>query len=76
MGYNFLDEENSGYTRHKYLHVGGDFGIGIESKSHIESKWGQIKSKIKEIYHIIPPKQFILFVNLLKNANIKLSLKI
>ena len=23
---------------------------------------GQIKSKIKEMYHIIPPKQFILFV--------------
>ena len=39
MGYNFLEEENSGYTRHKHLHDGGDFGIGIESTSHIESKW-------------------------------------
>ena len=44
------------------MHGGGDFGIGIESTSHIKSRWGQIKSKIKEIYHIIPPKQFILFV--------------
>ena len=61
MGYNFFEDNNSGYIRHKHLHGGGDFGIGIEYASYIENKWAQLKSKIKEIYHIIPPKKFILF---------------
>ena len=43
-GYGFLDQEGSGYTRIKHIQGGGDFGFSVESTSHIESIWSQIKS--------------------------------
>ena len=61
-GYSFLDNPNSGYTRIPHIHGGGDFGFGLESTSHIESIWSQIKSKIKESYHLYPHKVFLYFV--------------
>ena len=36
--YNYLDNDNSGYANIKHNH-GGDFGLGRESTSHIESIW-------------------------------------
>ena len=61
-GYSFLDNPNSGYTRIPHIHGGGDFGFALESTSHIESIWSQIKSKIKESYHLYPHKVFLYFV--------------
>ena len=61
-GYSFLDEPGSGYRRIPHIHGGGDFGYGLQSTSHIESIWSQIKSKLKETYHIYPHGIFMTFV--------------
>ena len=61
-GYNFLDQPNSGYIRYAHNHGGGNFGLGFESTSHVESIWSQVKAKIKENYHIFPYKVFMRFV--------------
>ena len=61
-GYGFLDEQGSGYTRIKHIHGGGDFGFSHESTSHIEGIWSQIKSSIKEKYHLYPYQVFMQFV--------------
>ena len=61
-GYSFLDLPHSGYYRIQHVHGGGDFGYGVESASHIETIWAQIKSRIKENYHLYPYKVFMLFV--------------
>ena len=42
-GYNFLDMPNSGYIHLKHNHRGGQFGLGLESTSHIESLWAILK---------------------------------
>lgn len=60
--YNYLDNPLSGNHHYRHSHGSGDFGIGVQSTSHIETIWAQIKSKLKENYHIIPPKKFMLFV--------------
>ena len=57
-----MENHNSGYTRIVHIHGGGDFGFSLESTSHIESIWEQIKSKIKESYHLYPHKVFLYFV--------------
>ena len=61
-GYNFLDSNDSGYTRKRHDHGDSDFGYGRESTSHIESIWAQIRAKLKEIYHSIPHRNFMKFV--------------
>ena len=61
-GYGFLDHEGSGYTSIKHIYVEGDFGFSVESTSHIESIWSQIKSSIKEKYHLYPYQVFMQFV--------------
>ena len=60
--YNYLDNNNVGYNHIRHIHGRRDFGIGIQSTSHVESIWAQIKSKLKESYHVIPPNNFMLFV--------------
>ena len=60
-GYNFLNDNDSGYIHIVHNHSIGHFGSGIESTSIIESIWGQIKSKNKSLYHSIPSKKFPFF---------------
>ena len=60
--YVYLDNNNSGYNHIRHILGHRDFGIGIQSTLHVGSIWVQIKSKIKESYHVIPPKNFMLFV--------------
>ncbi len=45
--YNFLDENDCGYTHIKHNHNQGAFGAGIISTSHMESIWAIIKKKLK-----------------------------
>ena len=61
-GYNFLDMPNSGYIHLKHNHRGGQFGLGLESTSHIESLWAILKQKIKSTYNVIPFKNIFHFI--------------
>ena len=70
--YIYLDNPLSGYHHYRHVHGSGDFGIGVQSSSNIEIIWAQIKSKIKENYHIIPPKKFMLFV---REAEFKIKIR-
>ena len=54
--YNFLDAPNSGYIHARHINGGGDFLLGVQSTSHIESIWNTIKGYIKQSYHIIQKK--------------------
>ena len=60
-GYSFIDEQQ-GYTREVHIHGASDFGFGVNSTSHIESIWSQLKSVIKNIYYIIPHQNFLLYL--------------
>ena len=65
------------YTGRKYLHRAYnhskfEFGRGIESSSHIEGLWGNLKTLIKGIYHQIPVANLNLF---LKEAEFKFKLR-
>ena len=60
-GYNYLDQFNSGYHRFRHNHGGGDFGFGLESTSHIESIWANLKHSIMKTYNIIPSINSIKF---------------
>ena len=60
-GYLFIDEMN-GYSREVHIHGASDFGLGINSTSHIESICSQLKATIKQIYYIIPHENFILYL--------------
>lgn len=65
------------YTGRKYLHRSYnhskfEFGRGIESSSHIEGLWGNLKSLIKGIYHQIPIANLNLF---LKEAEWKFKMR-
>ena len=44
---------------------------GLTSTSHIEALWANLKSIIKNSYHIIPSKKFISF---LKEAEFKIKI--
>ena len=57
-GYERAEEENSGYNHIKHIHGHRDFGYGIESTSHVESIWSQLKAEIKSIYYFIPLHNF------------------
>ena len=72
VAYNFLDRIDSGYTHIKHNHGRGDFGFGVESTSHIESIWSQLKAKIKDTYYTIPEKNILHFV---REAEFKLKLR-
>ena len=39
-----------------------DFGLGIESTSHIESIWSQLKSFIIKFYQALKSDNFIYFI--------------
>ena len=61
-GYVFLSENDLGYTRIRHANGTYDFGFRRESTSHIESIWAQIQTKLKEVYHSIPRRNFMKFV--------------
>ena len=61
-GYHFLDAANSGYTHISHNHHNGIFGTGLHWTTHIEAIWNIIKSKIKNMYYVIPNKHFLQFV--------------
>ena len=58
----------------------GDFGLGLNSTSHIESIWSQLKAIIKKIYYVIPKKNLLYFIRegewRIKNKNKTLAEKI
>ena len=60
-GYSFIDQLQ-GYTREVHIHGAADFGYGINSTSHIESIWSQLKAVIKSIYYIIPHQNFLFYL--------------
>ena len=62
-GYSFLDDDDvSVWTHETHTHAVGDFGYGLNSTSHIEQFWGQLKAIIKKVYYIIPKKDFIYYI--------------
>ena len=61
-GYNFLNDENSGYHHISYNHGAGNWGVGEYSTSHIESMWAYLNKSIKKIYYSIPSKGFYYFL--------------
>lgn len=60
-GYNFIRNFN-GYSHEAHNHGAGDFGEGLHTTSQIESFLNELKSKIKNTYHIIPTNYFIHFL--------------
>ena len=70
----------TGYSRDIHIHGGGDFDLGVNSTSHIESIWSQMKAILKHIYYIIPHQNFILFLRetewRLTNRNKRINEKI
>ena len=60
-GYSFIDEM-IGYQRELHIHGSSDFRYGVNSTSHIESLWSQLKATIKNIYYIIPHQNFIYYL--------------
>ena len=51
-----------GYTKEVHNHGAGDFGVGINSTSYIESLWNALKHEIKKTYNMIPNKSFTKFL--------------
>ena len=71
-GYIWINHPNSGYIHSVHNHGHGDFGRGLESTSNIEQLWAHLKGIIKNIFYIIPHKQFILF---LREAEFRRNIK-
>ena len=61
-GYDWADSPNSGYIRYRHIHGQHDFGFGIESTSHVETIWAQLKMEIKTIYKTIPGFNFLYYL--------------
>ena len=60
--YSWLDNVDSGYTHHVHNHGHGDFGEALDSTSHVEQLWNNLKSIIKKIYFFIPNNNFVLYL--------------
>ena len=60
-GYNFLSLPNSGYIHHVYNHGGGQFGLGLDSTSRIESVWSEIKALLKKFIRQLDKRIFYIF---------------
>ena len=56
------DEENSGLCSSCAYPWTQGLGYGIDSTSHIESLWSNIKSLIKSFYTVILSENFVLFL--------------
>ena len=64
--YSWLDNADSGYTHHFYNHGHGDFGEALDSISHVEQLWNNLKPIIKKIDFIF---QIIIFCSILENLS-------
>ena len=60
--YNWLNQPFCGYAHSVHNHGHGNFGFCMNSTSHIESLWSNIKTLIKSIYTVIPTDNFNLFL--------------
>ena len=60
--YRWLDDPSSGYAHSVHNHGHGNFGSGLDSTSHIEALWSNLKSLIKTVYTVIPKENFSLFL--------------
>ena len=59
-GHSFLDDSNNSVWEHEiHSHATGDFSFGVNSTSHIENLWENIKYQIITIYNKIPNKNYI-----------------
>ena len=61
IGYSFISSI-PGYIREMHIHGVGDFGLESSSTSQKESLWSQLKALLKNLYYIIPHKNFILYL--------------
>ena len=61
-GYNYISRVNSGYSHSIHNHGHGDFGVGLDSTSHIEGIWSRLKTILKQIYYVIPNEYIHLFI--------------
>ena len=79
-GYDFFLSNTDDYCHDRHVHGGGDFEYGLNSTSHIESIWEQLKACIKNIYYIIPNLNILLFLReaefRIKNNNKNLEINI
>jgi len=60
--YSCLDNADSGYTHHFHNHGHDDFDETLDSISHAEQLWNNLKSIIKKIYFYIPNNNFVLYL--------------
>ncbi len=74
-GYSFLNDIHSCNIHHVYNHGRGNFGRGLDSTSHIEGFWSELKSYVKKMYYSIQSYNFIYHLReaeyrrLIKNLN-------
>ena len=61
-GHDWINARNSGYRHYEHIHSHNDFGRGLESTSHIEGVWAQLKSEIKSTYKMIPSFNLLFFI--------------
>ena len=71
-GYLWLDSINSDFIHLTYIHASNAFGEGIQSTSHVESLWVEIKNEIKYTYKMIPSTNLLYFI---KEAEWKIKTK-
>ena len=80
VGYAFLNDLDSGYTHYTHNHGAGDFGLGFQSTSHVESLWSVLRHKIKTTYNVIPTTNIMHFIRetefKYKIRNLSLDVKI
>ena len=60
--YNFVSRPDSLYSLSIHNHGFGDLGFDLDSTSHIEQSWSQLKTIIKQIYNIILLEKYFLFI--------------
>lgn len=70
--YNFLSRNDSQYTHSIHNHGHGDLWVGLDSTSHIEQLWFQLKYIIKQIYYIITSEKYFLFI---RQAQFQVNIK-
>ena len=59
--YQWLNDPSNDYVHSVHSHGHGDFCYGLDSTSHIESFWPNLKSIIKSIYTVISCENFSFF---------------
>ena len=60
--YNWLNEPDSVYEHSVHNHGHGNSGEGLDSTSHIEHFWYNLKYNITSIYNIIPSENFVVYL--------------